>query len=93
MKDSREFLIRDVEQLLEENDVKEAVADVMAKLDEAIARLAPQSRALITRFFDGATYEQLAREHGVSASEIETWMDKVKRELAQQLRSKVLVKH
>ncbi len=93
MKDSREFLIRDVEQLLEEDDVKEAVADVMAKLDEAISGLAPQSRALITRFFDGATYDQLAQEHGVPAAEIETWMNRVKRELAQQLRSKCLVKH
>lgn len=92
MKSSREFLIRDMEQLLDETVVKDAVAHIMQKLDDAVQALNPDSRALISRYFDGATLEELGREHSVPAEQVGRWIERIKRELAQQLRAKCLVK-
>lgn len=92
MKDSREFWIRDLEQLLDETIVTDAVAEIMGKFDEAIQALPAQSRDLIARYFDGATLEQLGLEHRITLEQMEQWMDRIKRELAHQLRIKCQVK-
>jgi hypothetical protein len=92
MKDSREYWIRDIEQLLDETIVKDAVAELIGKLDEAIASLPASSRDLITKHFDGASIEQLSLSHRVSTIEMQGLIDKAKRELAQSLRVHCLVK-
>ncbi len=88
MKDSREFWIRDLEQLLDETIVTEAVAELMGKFEEALQALPPQSRDLISRHFDGVTLEQLGLENQVSLAQMEQWIERIKRELVQQLRTK-----
>ncbi|MBY0372263.1 hypothetical protein K2X33_16400 [bacterium] len=92
MKHSREFWIRDMEQLLDETVVTDAVAQILEKFDEAVAALNPDSRDLITRYFDGVTVEEIGRDHAVSAETVSAWIERVKRELAQQIRAKCLIK-
>jgi DNA-directed RNA polymerase specialized sigma24 family protein len=92
MKDSREYWIRDIEQLLDETIVKDAVAELIGKLDEAIAALPAQSKELITKHFDGASVDQLSLANQVSPSEMQALIDQAKRELAQCLRARCLVK-
>ncbi len=92
MKDSREYWIRDIEQLLDETIVKDAVAELIGKLDEAIASLPTASRDLITKHFDGASVEQLSLANQLSPSEMQELIDQAKRELAQQLRAHCVVK-
>ena len=92
MKDSREYWIRDLEQLLDETVVTDAVAEILEKFDEAVAALPPDSRDLISRYFDGTTLDELGHMYSVSAEEMGNWIDRVKRELAQQLRVKCQVK-
>lgn len=92
MKDSREYWIRDIEQLLDETIVKDAVAELIGKLDEAVASLPPSSRDLITKHFEGASVEQLSLANHVSTSEMQELIDQAKRELAQNLRAHCLIK-
>ncbi len=92
MKDTREYWIRDLEQLLDETVVRDAVSQAMEIFEEAICALPEDSRALISRYFDGTSVEVLAREKSVSADQMGQWIERVKRELAQQLRAKCTVK-
>jgi RNA polymerase sigma factor (sigma-70 family) len=92
MKDSRAYWIRDLEQLLDETVVKDVVSEVLEKFDEAIEALPPDSRKILSQYFDGTTLDQLSREHSVSKDQMEQWIQRIKRELAQQLRTKCLVK-
>lgn len=81
-----------MEQLLDETVVTDAVALIMDKFDEAVAALSPDSRALITRYFDGATVDEIGRDHAVAPETVHAWIDRVKRELAQQIRIRCLIK-
>ncbi len=92
MKDTREFWIRDMEQLLDETVVKDAVAQILEKLDEAIGALPTDSQAILSRYFDGTSVEQLSRENSVTPHQMGAWIERIKRELAQQLRAKCQVK-
>ncbi len=88
MRNPREYWIRDLEQLLDETVVHDAVAQLMEKFEEAIAGLPENSRTLISRYFDGVSLEQLGQENSVSAEQMGEWIERAKRELAQLLRAK-----
>jgi DNA-directed RNA polymerase specialized sigma24 family protein len=92
MKNSREYWIRDLEQLMDETVVKDAVAELIEKLDGAIQALPVASQELISKYFEGASIEQLAREHNVSPEEMALWLERAKRELAQGLRARCPIK-
>ena len=92
MKNSREFLIRDLEDLLDETVVREAVAEIMEKFEQAIQALPTPNRELISRYFDGVSVEQLGKENKISPEQVSQWLEQIKRELAQQLRVQYQVK-
>lgn len=92
MKDSAPFLIRDLEQLLDQTVVKDAVAQIMEKLEEAVNALPPASAELISAYFNGSTFEEIARANSVTPEQAREWIDRIKRELSQILRAKCLVK-
>lgn len=92
MKASRELWIRDLEQLLDETVVTEAVSEILEKFDEAIAALPSDSRDLISKYFDGTSVEALSLAYGIAAAEMTQWIDRIKRDLAQHLRARCQIK-
>jgi DNA-directed RNA polymerase specialized sigma24 family protein len=92
MKDAKDSWKQDVENLLEQSVVEDAVARVLAKLDAALGELDADSREVLSRFFEGTSIATLSEEKGVSQEEIKLWIERAKRKLNQQLRTRCAVR-
>jgi DNA-directed RNA polymerase specialized sigma24 family protein len=92
MKNAKDSWKQDVEKLLEQSVVEDAVARVFAKLEAALGELDGESRELLSRFFEGTSIATLSEEKGVSQDQIKLWIERAKRELYQQLRTRCAVR-
>lgn len=82
----------DVEDLLQQAVVEEAVQAVTQQLEAALAALDQESLVLFRKFLDGTSIAKLAAERNLSVPEVERWIAKVKLTVAQSLREKCMVK-
>lgn len=85
-------LVADVEELLEKVVIEEVTSAVLKTLEEALAKLDPQSRELLESHLNGASTNELSKENNLPQEEVERWLSQVKRELKQNLRKDVQVR-
>lgn len=67
--------------------VDQAVAESLKKLQTALSALSQDSQEVIEEFFAGKTVQQIGESRGITASQAQDLVNKVKRDLTQQLRS------
>jgi RNA polymerase sigma factor (sigma-70 family) len=80
-------VVRDPHVLQDVAVARESGDDELTALQEALARLTEQQRrAIVLREFNGLSYEEIARELGVSRGAVETLIFRARRSLARQLR-------
>jgi DNA-directed RNA polymerase specialized sigma24 family protein len=72
--------------MLIEDAIDQAVACVMEQFEALIDTLEPECQILIRDYFSGTTVAQLSKKNGLSENEIEGWLARIRRQLAQSLR-------
>lgn len=92
MRKAKGQLTSDVEELVKQSVVEEAVSDVWSRLETALGQLEPESRDLLSAYLGGAKTEDLCSGTQFSKAEIETFIRKAKRQLINQLRQGVQLK-
>lgn len=76
-----------VEELLEEVLIAEATAAVWKRFEQALQSLDPDSLALFEEYLEGVNVSELATSRSLTEKELETWKDKVKRDLIQTIKN------
>ncbi len=85
-------LKEDVEGLVKESVVEEAVAACWRKLETSLEGLDPESGALLGAFLNGKTPEKIATDLGTTADEVRALLDRAKRDLRNHLRTQTKMK-
>ncbi len=93
MKKQETPFTQDVEELLEKATVEEAAADVLSRFERAVDCLDQESKELFRLFLDGKTIPELSQTQNLSEGQLGEWLASIKREVIQQLRVNVKVRH
>jgi DNA-directed RNA polymerase specialized sigma24 family protein len=78
--------VSDVEDLLQKSVAADAASRVWKRFEEALEKLDPQSADLFHDYLRGATPAELANRKHLSQEEVQNWIQKIKRDVIQQLR-------
>jgi DNA-directed RNA polymerase specialized sigma24 family protein len=89
---AQDTLQTDVEGLVKESVVEEAVAATWLRLEKALEGLPQESGELLGAFLNGRTPERIAADLGTTADEVRALLDRAKRDLRNQLRSNTKMK-
>jgi DNA-directed RNA polymerase specialized sigma24 family protein len=82
----------DVEDLVERSSIEEASSRVWERFESALGKLDPQSASLFSQYLDGVTQTELAHRSNLTESQINTWIEQIKRDVVQNLRQKSKVR-
>lgn len=82
----------DEEDALVEEAIDSAVSCVMEQFEVLIDTLEPESQVLIRAYFDGTPVRKLSSQHGLTVEQVESWLARIRRQLAQRLRTTHRVK-
>jgi DNA-directed RNA polymerase specialized sigma24 family protein len=83
----------DVQGLLKESVVEEAVEASWKKFETALSGLQPESGEILSSFLGGRSPERIASDLGTTAEEVRALLDRAKRDLRNQLRAATKMKH
>lgn len=85
-------LKQDVEGLVKESVVEEAVAACWQKLETALEGLNPESGEVLGAFLNGRSPERIATDLGTTADEVRALIERAKRDLRNHLRTQTKMK-
>lgn len=88
----KQELRKDVESLIEQTVMEEVVVQVWNKFQESLEHLDEEAIVLLRKHFEGKPVKELARAHGLTEAELETWLQQIKRDVLQGLRKKSTVR-
>jgi DNA-directed RNA polymerase specialized sigma24 family protein len=91
-KPQRSDLTEDVEALLEKVILEEATHVVWQTFEKALEKLDPESRKVLEEYFNGEPVENLCQSRGLSSTQLESWLSKVKRDVSDSLKKEFPVK-
>ncbi len=86
-------LNQDVEDLVKESVVQEAVEACWQKLEKSLEGLQPENGQILGAFLNGRSPERIATDLGTTAEEVRDLIERAKRDLRNQLRSQTKMKH
>lgn len=86
MKRENAEMQEDIQSLLEEAILEEATHAVWEAFEKALGNLDDESLVLLRSHFEGATPEKIAEQKGLKPAEVETWLNRVRRDLMENLR-------
>lgn len=92
MKPYESDLIEDVEELVEKAVLEEVTVAVWKTFEQALAKLDPESRALLESHLNGSTTSELSRERNLPEPEMEKWLQQIKRQLQRSVRQGLQVR-
>lgn len=92
MSKPKQTLNQDVEGLVKDSVVEEAVEAVWLKLEKSLQGLQPENSEILGAFLNGRTPVQIAADLGTTADEVKALLDRAKRDLRNQLRSQTKMK-
>ena len=86
MKKFDKELRTDVEKLVHDSIAAQANSSVWEKFEKAMETLDAESLTLLRRYLRGVSLKQLSEQSNVPESDVKGWIEKIKRELNNQLR-------
>ena len=92
MKKTDPTLTHDVETLVKQSTVAEAVDNVWKRLEQALYQLDPESLLLLRQHFEGADAKVLSQRWNLTEKEIDEWLRRKKKELIHHLRNKTALR-
>lgn len=88
----KQSLNQDVEGLVKESVVEEAVEAVWLKLEKSLQGLQPENGEILGAFLNGSSPKKIADDLGTTEEEVKALLDRAKRDLRNQLRSQTKLK-
>lgn len=88
----KDGLREDVQGLVKSSVVEEALEASWAHFEKAMENLQPESTHILSAFLGGQSPERIATNLGTTADEVRALIDRAKRDLRNQLRSKTKMK-
>lgn len=92
MSDKKSSWSKDSDNLLKLAVAEDAVNQVWGKFEAALVKLDADSLELFRGYLDGTPIAKLAEERKLTAEQTQDWLDKVKREVTNSLRSNCKVR-
>jgi hypothetical protein len=77
----------EVKELLDKTVVEEATAAVIKKWNNTLAELDDSSLKIWAEYESGKTIPELAKSHQLTVAQMTSWIDQIKRQMIQQLRT------
>ena len=77
----------EVEPLVKEVTVEEAMAEVWRLFENALKEIEPENLAVLRGHFEGYSNEVLARRHGLTEEEVNLLVKSIKREILIKIRT------
>lgn len=85
-------LAEDVQGLLKDSVVEEAVQAAFLRFENALGRLPRDQAEILRAFLDGQTPEKIAERLGTNASDVRAILERAKRDLRHQMRAETKMK-
>lgn len=92
MSDKKSSWSKDSDNLVTLAVAEDAVNQVWGKFEAALEKLDAESLELFRGYLDGTTVAKLAEERKLTPEQTQDWLDKVKREVNQSLRTNCKVR-
>ncbi len=93
MSDKKSSWSKDSDNLLKVAVAEDAVNQVWGKFEAALAKLDVDSLELFQGYLNGTSIANLAESRKLSPEQTKDWVDRIKREVTQSLRSTCKVRH
>lgn len=92
MSDKKSSWSKDSDNLLTLAVAEEAVNEVWGRFESALTKLDAESLEVFREYLDGTSVAKLAESRKLTSEQTKDWLDKIKREITQSLRTNCKVR-